>query len=373
MIHRSGQAFVHGCNYPWSTDGTTVFYGLDFGANVWGSHVGVSTRRPAVSRDFAAMAALGFTVVRWFVFCDGRSGIVYDEAGVPWSLDSHVLVDLDAALEIAGDHGIALSLVLLDHQWMFGGLPGLLPDAATGAMHQVSLPSGRARILAERESRNALFERVLAPVVSRYGPSGSRNDLAHAVFAWEFMNEPDFVVEEWEQDLSRRVTTPIRFDALAEQVSRLSDLVHRESRAQTTLAAARLRNLWAWDDDGLGLDFLQVHTYPDLAHPFRDEDVFGKAATALGCHRPVVLGEFPGNGPMRHPAGASPPAWTLDDYLSFGLAGGYGGAWAWSFSGTDAYGRLPVEPLLRFAAEQPELVNKRAGLPGGTVNESERS
>ena len=36
--------FSHGCNYPWSTDGQTVFYGLDFGANVWGSHLGVSTR-----------------------------------------------------------------------------------------------------------------------------------------------------------------------------------------------------------------------------------------------------------------------------------------------------------------------------------------
>jgi len=52
--------FVHGCNYPWSTDGHTVFYGLDFGANVWGSHLGVSTRREAIARDFDEMARLGF-------------------------------------------------------------------------------------------------------------------------------------------------------------------------------------------------------------------------------------------------------------------------------------------------------------------------
>ena len=57
------RSFWHGCNYPWSTDGTTVFYGLDFGANVWGSHLGVSTRRDAVARDFDEMARLGFTVV----------------------------------------------------------------------------------------------------------------------------------------------------------------------------------------------------------------------------------------------------------------------------------------------------------------------
>ena len=71
--------YLHGCNYPWSTDGTTVFYGMDFGANVWGSHLGVSTRRDEVARDFAEMARLGFTAARWFLFCDGRAGIIYGE------------------------------------------------------------------------------------------------------------------------------------------------------------------------------------------------------------------------------------------------------------------------------------------------------
>ena len=80
-------SYWHGCNYPWSFDGTTAFYGLDFGANVWGSHLGVSTRRDAVARDFAEMARLGFTVTRWFLFCDGRSGIVYDDRGLPEGLD----------------------------------------------------------------------------------------------------------------------------------------------------------------------------------------------------------------------------------------------------------------------------------------------
>ena len=105
--------YLHGCNYPWSTDGTTVFYGLDFGANVWGSHVGVSTRRSAVARDFDAMAALGFTVARWFVFCDGRAGIVYDDVGLPIGTDSYLFIDLDAGLEIARDAGIRIDLVRL--------------------------------------------------------------------------------------------------------------------------------------------------------------------------------------------------------------------------------------------------------------------
>lgn len=352
--------FAHGCNYPWSTDGTTAFYGLDFGGNVWGSHVGVSTRRPAITRDFAEMAALGFTVVRWFVFCDGRAGIVYDDSGVPWALDTHFFKDLDAALEIAQGVGIALSLVLLDHRWMCRGLRESIPDAASGALLEASLPHGRAHVLIDAAGQDRLFDRVIAPVVLRYSPSGMRPDLAKSVFAYELMNEPDFVIEEWEQDLSREVPVPIRFASLGDQVARLSDLVHRYSSAKTTLAAARLRNLWAWDDEAFGLDFLQVHTYPDLLHPLSDEDVYGREAPALGCSRPVVLGEFPGNGPGQHPAWVSPPPWTLSDYLEFALARGYAGAWPWSFSGTDAYGRLPDEPLREFSRNYPELVNSLA-------------
>jgi hypothetical protein len=100
-----------------------------------------------------------------------------------------------------------------------------------------------------------------------------------------------------------------------------------------------------------------VHSYPDTRFPQRDRDVFGTPAASLGVNRPIVLGEFPGNGPQRHPNGASPPEWTLADYLEFALKDGYAGAWPWSFSGTDDYGSFPEEPLRAFAERHPELVN----------------
>jgi hypothetical protein len=145
----------------------------------------------------------------------------------------------------------------------------------------------------------------------------------------------------------------------AEVLFRFSDLVHSHSRALVTVGGARLHNLWAWDDDALGLDMLQLHSYPDALHPSRDADVFGIPASQLGVKRRVILGEFPGNASEQRPAGASPSEHTLDDYLEFALAGGYLGAWPWSFSGTDAYGRLPVEALRRFAERHPDLVNPR--------------
>ena len=352
--------FWHGCNYPWSTDGSTIYYGLDFGANVWGSHLGVSTRRPAIARDFADMAALGFRVVRWFIFADGRSGIVYDDDGLPRGLDPHFFVDLDAALEIARGAGLQLDLVLLDHRWMFAGVRETIADPATGALLEAHLPHGRARVLQSSAGRTALFGRVFEPLIRRYGRGGARADLGEAIFAYELMNEPDFVVEEWERDLSSHVARPLPFEILAELVTRLSALVHAWSDTMTTLGCARSHHLWAWDEAALGLDLLQVHSYPDVKHPQRDVDIFGTSAASLGLSRPLILGEFPGNGPEQHPAHASPPSTTLDDYLAFAVTSGYAGAWPWSYSGTDAYGRIPRDPLKRFAERHPDLVNPRA-------------
>jgi hypothetical protein len=351
--------FIHGCNYPWSTDGTTVFYGLDFGANVWGSHLGVSTRREAVARDFAEMAALGFTAARWFVFCDGRAGIVYDERGFPAGPDVHLFADVDAALEIAGEYGVAIDFVLFDHRWMFSGVRETIADPISGDLLEGRLPEGRARIMLAREGRAALVERLVTPFVRRYGPSGARADLAPHVLAYEFMNEPDFVIDEWEQDLSPHVRRPLSFDVVADLIARVSDVVHVHSRAFTTLGGARLRNLWAWDDEALGLDVLQLHTYPDLRRPTIDEDPFGLPATALGVRRPVLIGEFAGNSRAHHPPGVVPPERDPGDYLTFAVNGGYVGAWPWSFSGTDAYGSVAREALISFGARHPEMLNPR--------------
>jgi hypothetical protein len=353
--------YLHGCNYPWSTDGTTIFYGLDFGANVWGSHLGVSTRRSAVARDFATMAEIGFTVARWFLFCDGRAGIVYDDAGLPIGPDPHLFADLDTGIEIAHSVGIRLDLVLLDHRWMFSGLRDTIADTATGVLLEAHLPEGRANVLLSHAGRAGLFDGVIEPLVHRYGPRGARADLGAAILAYEFMNEPDFVIDEWEADLSRRVRRPLGFQVVADLVSRLSRLVHGEHPGVlTTLGCARVDNLWAWDDDALGLDVLQVHSYPDVRHPERDTDIFGVPASALGVRRRVILGEFPCSGPEQRPGHATPPSTTLDEYLEFAVSAGYLGGWPWSFSGTDAYGRVPVKPLRRFAARHPELVNPRA-------------
>lgn len=336
---------MHGVNYPWSTDGRTVFYGLDFGANVWGSHLGVSTRHDAIVRDMNDIARLGFLVARWFVFCDGRSGIVYDDRGMPAGLDDRIFTDVDTALEIARDANVCIDFVLLDHHWLFRGIHHTLADPVTGDLLDARLPAGRADILLTQEGQDALFEHVVEPFVSRYGEDGERADVQRQIFAFEFMNEPDFIIDEWERDRSSRVTRALPFAALAAAVARFSDVVHTYSPALVTLGGARADNLWAWDAHGLGLDVLQLHAYPDEGYA-GDIDPFSTPARALDVRREVILGEFRSSAP-------------LDDCLERALAQGYAGAWPWSYSGTDTYGRLDVDALKRFGLRHPELVNPR--------------
>jgi hypothetical protein len=338
-------SFIHGVNYPWSTDGQTVYYGLDFGANVWGSHLGVSTRRAAITRDFDEMARLGFMVARWFLFCDGRAGIVYDERSLPSGVDDRFFVDVDAGLEIARDAGMRIDFCLFDHHWLFRGIRDTLADQVTGDLLEARLPEGRTRILLTQDGHDALFTHVIEPLIRRYADGGARADLRDQISAYEFMNEPDFVVDEWERDRSPRVARALPFAALAAAISHLSDLVHEHTPAIVTLGGARADNLWAWDADALGLDVLQLHAYPDSPHP-GDVDVFSTPARALDVRRDVILGEFRSSAP-------------LDECLEKALAGGYAGAWPWSFSGTDKYGRLPVNELRRFGVRHPDLVNSR--------------
>jgi hypothetical protein len=201
---------------------------------------------------------------------------------------------------------------------------------------------------------------VFEPLVRRYGIGGERADLAEHILAYELMNEPDFVIEEWERDVSSHVPRPLKFEVLAQMVTGLSALVHACGPALTTIGCARLHNLWAWDDPALGLDLLQIHSYPDTRRRRRDLDPVTTSAPSLGFSKPILLGEFPGNPAEHHPPTASPVVLQLEVVLESALQGRYAGAWPWSFSGTDGYGRLPSAPLKSFAGRHPDLVNPRA-------------
>ena len=284
---------IPGVNYPWTIYEGRPNYGCDFGRNRWDSHAGVTAHLDEVRADFDGMAAGGFEVARWFVFTDGRGGVDWHTSGELAGIADRLTDDMDAAVDVAGAAGVRLCLVLIDFTW--------LDD-----------PARRAAL-----ESTAFIDRVLDPFLDRYG--------AHdAIHSYDVINEPDWR-PEW----------PI--ENLRAFVGAAADRIHSKSRAQVTLGGGRVRNAREWDDPAYGLDFAQVHSYPDVRYPHRDDTLFGRTAASFGLTKPLLIGECPSD-PRRHPEGHLSPAYTLDDYLTLAREGGYMGAWPWSFKGVDAFG-----------------------------------
>ena len=294
---------ISGINYPWTLYQGKPNYGCDFGRNKWNSHAGVTAHPEDVRADFEAMAAAGFEVTRWFVFTDGRGGVKWNASGEIAGIADRFFDDMDAALEISASTNVRLCLVLVDFAWI------------DDAVRRVALES------------SVFLDRVLDPFLDRYGVNSSIHSL-------DVINEPDWVTRELATNPERGVW-PI--ESLRAFVGGAAARIHARSSALVTVGGGQVRFAREWDDAAYGLDFVQVHSYPDVRYQDRDVSLFGMTAADFGLSKPLLIGECPPD-PRAHPEGHLSPAYTLDDYLNLARDGGYLGAWPWSFKGVDAFG-----------------------------------
>jgi len=294
---------ISGINYPWTIYQGKPNYGCDFGRNKWNSHAGVTAHPEDVRADFEAMAAAGFEVTRWFVFTDGRGGVNWNASGEIAGIADRFFDDMDAALEISASTSVRLCLVLVDFAWI------------DDPVRRVAIES------------SAFLDRVLEPFLDRYGANSSIHSL-------DVINEPDWVTRELATNPERGVW-PI--ESLRAFVGGAAARIHARSSALVTVGGGQVRFAREWDDAAYGLDFVQVHSYPDVRYQDRDVSLFGMTAADFGLSKPLLIGECPPD-PRAHPEGHLSPAYTLDDYLNLARDGGYLGAWPWSFKGVDAFG-----------------------------------
>jgi hypothetical protein len=185
-----------------------------------------------------------------------------------------------------------------------------------------------------RRRESAFLDRVLEPFLDRYGKSA-------AIHSFDLINEPDWVVAEFATDRERAVW-PI--ERLREFAGMMAKRIRQRSQTAITIGGGRVSAATEWDHSIYDLDFIQIHSYPDVRYPFRDATVFGRHAADFGLSKPLLIGEFPSN-PRMHPAGHLSPACTTIDYLTLARDGGYMGAWPWSFKGTDAFGAVDLRAL----------------------------
>jgi hypothetical protein len=294
-----------GANLPW------VKYGGDFGANAWSCDGGVRTRLAELTVALDRLAAMGVGHVRWFMLCDGRAGVLFDDSGAPLALDEHVFPDVDAALTAAGARGIRITFVLLDFHWC------QRPRTAAG----VQL-GGRARVLSDSTTRAALLDRVIAPILQRYG--------AHPqITAWDVINEPEWVTS----GLGRhRWRSGISLDAMRQFIGSAVSLIHQHTSHSATVGSASAHWLDAWRD--LDLDLYQTHWYEKVER----RAPLARHVESLGLDRPVILGEFPSRR----------SAADLRRILATARAAGYGEALFWSALAQDtASDCAAIEAVLR--------------------------
>ena len=132
--------------------------------------------------------------------------------------------------------------------------------------------------------------------------AASARDLAPQVLAYEFMNEPDFVIEEWERDLSSHVRA-----AAAVRGARGARLAPERRGARTLVRADHARRRAPAQPLGVGRRqpgarrCCRCIRIPTRGIRSATSMCIGMPAASLGVRRGVILGEFPGNGPEQHP------------------------------------------------------------------------
>lgn len=293
-LNAPADGFLLGANLPW------VRYGADVGRNAWHPEGGIAAH-PDPARLLQLLLVLrehGVRCVRWFLLCDGRSGIRFGADGTPRGLDATACRDLDAILRLVDRAGLRLLPVLLDFHWC---RPARRLNGVTLGGHRttISHPGRRA----------ALVSAVLAPLAARYG----REPL---VYAWDLFNEPEwatFGLGTWQPLASVMPGSMRRF------LRDATTAVHAVARQAVTVGSASAR--WLDLVRGLDLDLYQVHWY----EPLEARAPLARPVRALGCDRPVLLGEFPTAGTTRAP----------EAIVATARDAGYAGAFFWSVLADD--------------------------------------
>jgi hypothetical protein len=322
-----------GVNYPWFS------YGWDFGPAPPGWRAGSDPDWvPHIRQDLQYLAALGISVVRWFVLGDGLTYGTGPDApkldrfapgdGAGWrfgppALASEFTEHFEAVLESfaaqsTGPHPVRLLPVLADYKFCEpGAWPVVNTDPALGREVADSGWVKGGRVEAITSNRRQFIEQALQPLLRL------SSDYKDAIYAWDIFNEPEWVTNGWHPD--RRAGHPVdESDMRAFLEDSMSAI--RQAGFNSTIGFGMIETI---RQTGLYADINQFHHYTDGSRSL-ERDPFDP-------RHPGIIGEFATSAKQDTWPELRQRSQRTLERLKLAQSQGYALALAWSFRAEDRH------------------------------------
>lgn len=320
-------------NYPWFS------YGWDFGPAPagWRSGTEPDWILP-LGQQLQHLAAIGISVVRWFILGDGLSYGTGTEAPkldrsaarnrVGWRFDPPALATefrehfeallQSFAAQCAGPRPVRLLPVLADYKFCE---PGAWPVARQDAALRQGVPDEGwvkgGRLEAITANRLRFIEQVLRPLLRL---ASSYRD---AIYAWDVVNEPEWVTNGWHPD--RKNDHPVNGSDmhafLEDSMSAIRQAGFKSTVGFSMIETIRHSHLYA--------DINQFHHYTNGTRPL--------APNPFDPRNPTILGEFATSTAEDTWPELRQRSQRVLERLKLAERQGYALALAWSFQAADRH------------------------------------
>jgi hypothetical protein len=312
-----------GVNYPW------FGYGWDFGPAPPGWRSGNDPDWvPHIGQHLRHLAAIGVSVVRWFILGDGLSygtgpdaprpdlSATRDGAGWRFSppaltreFQEHFAAVLQSfAAASTGPHPIRLLPVLVDYKFCE---PGVFPVGKEEGWVK------GGRVAAITTGRRRFIEQVLWPLLRL--SSGYQD----AIYAWDACNEPEWVTNGWHPD--RGNCHPVNESEMRAFLEDSMSAI-RQAGFRSTIGFSMIETI---GQTGLYADINQFHHYTN-GNRFLQRNPFEP-------RYPGIIGEFATSTAEDTWPELSQQSQRILERLKLAKSQGYALALAWSFQAADRH------------------------------------
>lgn len=241
-----------GFNLPW------INYGWDIGRNPWNkNHGGFSSNKTILENKLEKIKESGGQIVRVFIFCDLRSGIIFDENRIPERFDKYVFDDFETLIETAKTKGLKIIPVLFDY------------TISDGVERENGIKVGEhPEIFTDEEKKKKLMT-----IFRNFFLKFSKNK---AIYAWEIINEPEHIKNVPYEKVQKFIKDFV------------IEIKSLDKRAKITVGCLSLNSII--DYNKTGINIIQIHYYDS----FGEISPLKIPAVNLPVKKPVLVGEIEG-------------------------------------------------------------------------------